>query len=55
MINCKEESYLDVALLEIAEGKLQVTYEEEKPVVNDFFEEAAKLKESTGSNVLENK
>lgn len=28
MVRCKEENYLDVALLEIAEGKLQLKFEE---------------------------
>ena len=28
MVRCKEENFLDVALLEIAEGLLQVTYED---------------------------
>ena len=27
MVRCKEENFLDVALLEIAEGLLQVSYE----------------------------
>lgn len=28
MVRCKDENYLDVALLEIAEGKLQLKFEE---------------------------
>lgn len=36
MVRCKDENYLDVALLEIAEGKLEVSYDGGDDVLKDF-------------------
>lgn len=37
MVRCKDENYLDVALLEIAEGKLEITYDGgDDDVLKDF-------------------
>ena len=48
MVRCKDENFLDVALLEIAEGKLVASFEDNTP--DDFMSEiaAAKAAEGTG-------
>ncbi len=42
MVRCKDENFLDVALLEIAEGKLVASFED-KPQ-DDFMSEIAAVK-----------
>ena len=42
MVRCKEDSFLDIALLEIAEGKLD--FEKGKPGENDILTEYEFLK-----------
>ena len=37
MVRCKDENFLDIALLEVAEGKLEITYDGgEDDVLKDF-------------------
>ena len=45
MVRCKEENFLDVALLEIAEGLLKATYEESAG--NDLLSELEAAKAAT--------
>ena len=42
MVRCKDENFLDVALLEIAEGKLVASFEDNTP--DDFMSEIAAAK-----------
>ena len=42
MVRCKEENFLDVALLEIAEGKLQASFDNENQ--DDFLKEIEAVK-----------
>ena len=42
MVRCQEENFLDVALLEIAEGLLDVTFADK--VEDDFLKQAEALK-----------
>ena len=42
MVRCKDENFLDVALLEIAEGKLKPSFDENQP--DDFMAEIAAAK-----------
>ena len=44
MVRCKEDSFLDIALLEIAEGKLEA--ELAKEGVNDILKELEALKKA---------
>lgn len=55
MVRCKDENFLDVALLEIAEGKLVASFEDNTP--DDFMSEIAAAKaaaaaEGTGKNPI---
>ena len=42
MVRCNEENFLDVALLEIAEGKLQASFDNENQ--DDFLKEIEAVK-----------
>ncbi len=42
MVRCKEENFLDVALLEIAEGKLQASFDNDTQ--DDFLKEIEAVK-----------
>ncbi len=42
MVRCKDENFIDVALLEIAEGKLQASFDSK----DDFLKEIAAVKEA---------
>lgn len=48
MVRCKEENFIDVALLEIAEGKLEATWDDDSG--NDILKELADLKAAAGAN-----
>ncbi len=47
MVRCKEENFLDVALLEIADGKLQATFEEGPG--DDFLKELEAAKSAAAA------
>ncbi len=49
MVRCKEENYLDVALLEIAEGKLQGAFGDDTQ--DDFLKEIEAVKAAAGTDV----
>lgn len=46
MVRCKDENYLDVALLEIAEHKLEPSFD---GTDDDFLKEIAAAKEAAGN------
>lgn len=48
MVRCKDENYLDVALLEIAEGKLEAVTGQ--GVDDDFIKEAEALKAAAAAD-----
>ncbi len=52
MVRCKDENHLDVALLEIAEGKLEASFLEGES--NDFLQELAAAKANAAANNGEN-
>jgi len=49
MVRCKEENYLDVALLEIAEGKLKASFEDGPE--DDILKELEAAKAAAGTDI----
>lgn len=49
MVRCKDENNIDVALLEIAEGKLQATFDDGP--TDDFLKELEAAKAAAGNDV----
>lgn len=47
MVRCKEENFIDIALLEIAEGKLEASWDDASG--NDILKELAELKAAGAS------
>ncbi len=48
MVRCKDENYLDVALLEIAEGKLEASWD--GAGTDDFLKEIEAVKAAAGTS-----